>query len=235
MQDSRTSFAKAEEHEKNGDTFNAVMEYLKVIEEDKNYSIAKEKIEKNKPSVKQQAISQMDNCAAVNDFNTGLKIVSDMEKIFTNDSDINNYKKDFENRKEAHRIQELKDNQKVKIINAYAYNDGYYSIFRKACIVWQNNSDKVIKEANFVVLQYDSNGYPVDAEYDMYKYNNIDNSYRCSADSANVAPGGTYGRGYYWNIADKATVIKACVNTVEFIDGTTWTNPYLEYWLESER
>ena len=49
-----------------------VMEYLKVIEEDKNFNSAKEKIEKNKPSVKQQAISQMDDCAAVNDFNTGI-------------------------------------------------------------------------------------------------------------------------------------------------------------------
>lgn len=231
LQASRTSFAKAEEYEKNGDIYNAVIEYQKVIEEDKNYGTAKEKIEKNKPSIKEEAISRMNDCVAVNDFNTGLKIVYDMGKIFPNDSDFNNYRKDFENRREAYRIQGLKDNQKVKIINAYAY----YSIHRKACIIWQNNSDKVIKEATFVILQYDSNGYPVDAEYDTYKYNDVDNSYRCLADEANVAPGGTYGRGYFWDIDDKAAVIKACVQTVKFTDGTTWTNPYLKYWLEAER
>lgn len=43
LQTSRTSYAKAEEYEKNSDTFNAVMEYLKVIEEDKNYNTEKDK------------------------------------------------------------------------------------------------------------------------------------------------------------------------------------------------
>ena len=229
---SRTSYVKAEEYEKNGDTFNAVIEYLKVIEEDKNYNTAKEKIEKNKPSVKQQAISQMDNCAAVNDFNTGLKIVSNMEKIFTNDSDINRYKTDFENRKEAHRIQELKDNQKVKVIKAYAYNDGYYSIFRKATVVVQNCSSQVLKEYTVGILQFDSNGYPVEVEY---SYQGDNNCFMGRGQSANVQPGGTYGGNRYWNIADNATKVKACVKTAEFYDGGTWTNPYYEHWLETEK
>lgn len=235
LKTSRISYEKAEGYEKDGDTYNAVLEYQKVIKEDKNYNTAKEKIENIKPVIKQQAIADMDACMAANDFDKGLKIVTNMEKIFSDDGDINRYKNDFEERKEAHRIQELKDNQKVKIIDAYAYNDGYYSIFRKACIVWQNNSNKGIKDVDFVILQYDNNGYPVDAEYDMYKYNGIENSYSCSADSANVVPGGTYGQGTYWNIADKATVIKACVRKVKFVDGTTWDNPYFEYWLESEK
>ena len=208
------------------------MEYLKVIEEDKNYNTAKEKIEKNKPSVKQQAISQMDNCAAVNDFNTGLKIVSNMEKIFTNDSDINRYKTDFENRKEAHRNQELKDNQKVKVIKAYAYNDGYYSIFRKATVVVQNCSSQVLKEYTVGILQFDSNGYPVEVEY---SYQGDNNCFMGRGQSANVQPGGTYGGNRYWNIADNATKVKACVKTAEFYDGGTWTNPYYEHWLETEK
>ncbi len=48
-----------------------MIEYLKVIEEDKNFNSAKEKIEKNKPDLKQQAIARMNECATVNDFNTG--------------------------------------------------------------------------------------------------------------------------------------------------------------------
>lgn len=229
---SRTSYVKAEEYEKNGDTFNAVMEYLKVIEEDKNFNSAKEKIEKNKPSVKQQAISQMDDCAAVNDFNTGLKIVYDMEKIFTNDSDINNYKKDFEARKEAHRIQELKDSQKVKVVNAYSYNDGYYYIFRKGTAVIQNCSNQVLKEYTVAFLMFDSNGYPVEVEY---SYQGDGNCQLGRAPSANVQPGATYGRGYYWDLPDHATKVKACVKSAEFYDGTTWNNPYYDHWLETEK
>ena len=235
LQTSRNAYAKAEEYEKSGDTFNAVMEYLKVIEEDKNYNIAKEKIDKNKPSVKQQAIARMDDCAAVNDFNTGLKIVSDMEKIFTNDSDINNYKKDFEDRKEAHRIQELKDNQKVKVLSASAFNDGYYIIFRKGRVVLQNCNDKVLKEATVVFLTFDNNGYPVDAEYSMYTDGGVENTNRCGTDSINLHPGDTWGYGYSWSIADNATKVKACVKTAEFYDGGTWTNPYYEHWLETEK
>lgn len=235
LQTSRTSYAKAEEYEKNGDTFNAVMEYLKVIEEDKNFNSAKEKIEKNKPSVKQQAISRMDDCATVNDFNTGLKIVSDMEKIFSNDSDINNYKKDFEERKEAHRIQELKDNQKVKVLSASTFNDGYYIVIRKGNAIIQNCSDKVLKEATIVFLMFDSNGYPVDADYSMYAENGVENTHRGGTGSINLQPGNTFGRGYGWDIPDNATRVKACVKTAEFYDGGTWTNPYFEHWLETEK
>lgn len=235
LQTSRTSFKKAEEYKNNGDFFNAVIEYLKVIEEDKNYNAAKEKIEKSKPSVKQQAISQMDNCAAVNDFNTGLKIVSDMEKIFTDDTDINNYKKDFENRKEAHRIQELKNNQKVKVLSASTYNDGYYLVFRKGRVVLQNCSDKVLKEATIVFLTFDSNGYPVDADYSMYTDSDVENTNRCGTGSINLQPGSTWGYRYSWNIAENATKVKACIKTAEFYDDEKWTNPYYEHWLKTEK
>ncbi len=235
LQTSRTSYTKAEEYEKNGDTFSAVLEYLKVIEEDKNYNTAKEKIEKNKPTVKQQAISQMDNCVAVNDFNTGLKIVSDMEKIFSNDADINNYKKDFEARKEAHRIQELKDNQKVKVTSVRSFNDGYYIVFRKAQAILKNCSNNVLKEATIVFLLFDSNGYPVDADYSMYSESGVDNSERCGTGSMNLQPGESWGYGKAMDIPDNATQVKACVKSAEFYDGGTWTNPYYEHWLKTEK
>lgn len=235
LQISRTAFAKAEEYDKDGDLYNATVEYLKVIEEDKNYDIAQEKIEKNKPQVRKQAIEQMDACIAANNFNKGLEIVSDVEKIFANDSDISNYKKDFNDRKEAHRIQELKDNQEVKVINAYTFNDGYFYVFRKGTVVLQNCSDKVLKEATVVMLTFDDNGYPIDADYSMYTDGGVDNTNRCATGSINIQPGATWGNRYSWNIADEATKIKACVKSAEFYDGGTWNNPYYEHWLETEK
>ncbi len=232
LKNSQDSFSKAGEYEKKGDVYNATLEYLNVIEDDENYAAAQEKIKTHKPTVKQQAITQMQKCVAANDFNTGLKLVENMEKIFSNDTQINNYKKDFEARKEAHRVQQLKNNQKVKVIKAYAYNDGYYTIFRKATVIVQNCSNQVIKEYTVGILQFDNNGYPVDVEY---SYQGDDNCFMGKGQSANVQPGSTYGGNRYWNIADKATKLKACVKSAEFYDGTVWTNPYYAYWLEAEK
>ena len=158
-----------------------------------------------------------------------------MEKIFSNDSDISRYKTDFENRKEAHRIQELKDNQKVKVLKAYAFNDGYYYVFRKATTVIQNCTNQVLKNATIVVLQFDNNGYPVNADYSMYAESGASNSVRIGADSINVQPGGTWGSNRNASIADDATRVKACVKSAEFYDGTTWHNPYYDHWLETEK
>ncbi len=237
LQTSRTSYAKAEEYAKNGDTYNAVIEYQKVIEEDKNYDTAKEQIEKNKPAVKKEAISRMDDCAAVNDFNTGLKIVSDMEKIFTNDSDINNYKKDFEDRKEAHRIQELKDNQKLIVLSSrlsiqHSRWKALYPDLLTAIV--KNNSDKTVKEFNIAFLAYDANGLPVKVK-SQYSYTDGDYEYNGRNGTANLTPGGTTGYGYGWNIDEDhlsiSTVI-ACVTRATFYDGSIWTNPYYDHWIE---
>lgn len=91
------------------------------------------------------------------------------------------------------------------------------------------------KSGNINISPLHKRPYFLSERIDIYKYHNIDNSYLCAAGSANVKPGGTYGQEYYWDIADDATQIKACVESVKFVDGTTWENPYLEYWLKSER
>ena len=237
MHISRTAFAKAEEYEKNGDIFNAVLEYFKVIEEDKNYNTAKEKIEKNKPSVKQQAISKMNDCAAVNDFNTGLKIVSDMEKIFSNDADINNYKKDFKDRKETHRIQELKNNQKLVVLSSglSIQHPRWKALYPdQLTAIVKNNSDKTVKEFSIAFLAYDANGLPVKVKR-QYSYTDGDYEYNGRDDTANLTPGETTGYGYGWNIDEEhmaiSTVI-ACVTRATFYDGSTWTNPYYDYWID---
>ena len=134
------------------------------------------------------------------------------------------------------RIQELKNNQKVKILSASSYDDGYYITFRKCRAVLQNCSDKVLKDATIVFLTFDNNGYPVSADYSMYTDNNVENANRCGADSINVQPGGTWGYQYAWNIADEATKVKACVKSAKFYDDDKeWVNPYYEYWLENEK
>ena len=231
LQNSRSAFSKAQEYEKNAQLLEAILQYINVIEEDKNYSVAQERIQANKDTVKAEVIIKLDNCLAVNDFEGGLKLVSDVSKLFENDAQLNNYKVDFETRKENHRIQKLKDEQKVKVIKAYAYNGGYYSIFREARVIVQNCSDSVIKEFTVGILQFDNNGYPVEVEYSIY---GEDNCYRGRADSANVLPGETYGHNTYWSIADDATQIKACVIKAEFYNGEIWYNPYYDYWKEQE-
>mgnify|MGYP004567291973 CR=1 FL=1 len=232
LNDSRESFKKGEEKEKSGEIFEAVLEYMNVISDDPNYKTAQKKINDNKSKLKSDTIDEMKKCVSVNDFNTGLKIVEKMKKIFPNDSDFNSYKSDFESRKKAYKTEQDKNNQTIKVLSARAYNDGYYTIFRKATVVVQNCGNKVMKECTVGILLFDDNGYPVDAD----DYNSDgENCFYGRASSANLKPGETYGENRYWSIADNATRVKACVKTAEFIDGTKWTNPYYSVWLEKEK
>lgn len=237
LQTSRTAFAKAEEHKKNGAVYEAVLEYLKVIEEDKNYEQAKEQVEKHKLSIKQQAILKMDGCAAVNDFDSGLQVVSDMEKIFPDDVDINNYKKDFEDRKKAFEILELKNSQKLTVISSRLniQHSRWKALYPdQLTAMVKNNSDQTVKTFDIAFLPYDANGFPVKVQ-SQYSYNNADYEYRGKKDIANLIPGGVSGAGYGWNIDEahlSISTVLACVISADFYDGTSWNNPYYTYWIE---
>ncbi len=217
LQTSRTAFLKAEEYEKSGDIYNATVEYLKVIEEDKTYNTAKERIEKNKPAVKQKAIIDMDACVAVNDFNNGLKIVSDMEKIFTNDSDINNYKKDFQSRKDEYqkqqKINELRNTIRVSRVftgrpNSASGVDLY--------MVWTNTSDKTIKYCDITVQPYNSVG-------DVVECTIRDRSYFTGRCTGPYSKGQGMSTSRYWDCAWYNSTISSAKITeisIEYMDGT---------------
>lgn len=119
--------------------------------------------------------------------------------------------------------------QKVFVVSATAYDD----ISRKARILVKNNAEQVLKEFTVKILLFDNNGYPVKSD----KFAMVGNLYSGLATAANIQPGSTSGNDRYWNIdvGVAGTKIKACIYTAQFSDGTSWTNPNYQSWLERER
>ena len=241
LKESRDSYDSAIDFLDKKDYENAYLKLDLVTNEDSNYDKAQQLKKDNISNLKTKVLSDIDNLIASNNYSQATQKLDFLRK-YCKDSDldtkstrISNAKKEYEAEQEEKKIQEYKDNQKLLITSASTFDDGYSIILRKARVSLKNTTNQVVRDATIVILQFDNNGYPVDAEYSMYQYGDVENSYRCGADSINLQAYGTWGANNHWNIADGATRIKACVLEAEFYDGTTWENPYFEYWIEKEK
>ena len=239
LKNSRDAYIKALECQKLEQYIQAVDLYSSVIATDSNYNYAKETISELESKYLQELEGKITEYINNKDFSSAKDILSNSIKIYSNNTDIKemfieieNQKNEYEKQKKEERIEQLKNQQKISVLSAYAYDEGNYIILRRATVSIKNNTDQVMKECTIGILQFDNNGYPVEVRTTLY---GEDNLYNCKMDSANVLPGKTYGSGYYWDIADKATKIKACVKSAEFYDGTVWYNEYFDYWLEQEK
>ena len=239
LKNSRDAYIKAQESQKLEQYIQAVDLYSSVIPSDSNYNYAKEKITELESKYLQGLEEKITEYTNSKDFSSAKDILSNSIKIYSDNTnikemliEIESQKNEYEKQKKEERIEQLKNQQKISVLSAYAYDEGNYIILRRATVSIKNNTDQVMKECTIGILQFDNNGYPVEVKTSLYGQDNL---YNCKMDSANVLPGKTYGSGYYWNIADKATKIKACVKSAEFYDGTVWYNEYFDYWLEQEK
>lgn len=230
---SKQAFLTGEGLIKENKTLDAILEYKKVIAEDTNYKSAQDKIESSKTVLLTQVQDKLKSFESLKDFNGGLALIAQIDSIFPNDNSIAAKKSSFETMKKNAEIQGYKSSQKLTVVNAYTINEGNYIILRGATVVVKNNTSQVVKKYVVGILMFDSNGYPVDNSYSSLYGDG--NEKKGNATSPNIQPGATYGSGQYWDIEDNATKIKACVISAEFYDGTSWTNPYYEYWLAQEK
>ena len=95
LQKSRVAFENGVKYEKNNNIYEAIIEYMKVIVEDKNYQTAKKQIEENKNYLKSESISKLEEYSVANNYSDALKLISNMEKIFQNDIKFKKYKDKF--------------------------------------------------------------------------------------------------------------------------------------------
>ena len=222
--------------------------FKNVVENDANYEAAQEKLQEIPALWKAKVLENADSYIIGNQYPTAISEIESYLKLFPDEevsaklSLVKSKKTEFEKQEQIRKEEEAKQRiinaknaQLVTVESVSAYDDGYSLVFRKASLVLKNQSDKVVKSATIVLLQFDDNGYPVDAEYSMYQYNSIPNTYCLNANSINMLPGTTWGNNNYWYIADRCTRVKACVASVDFVDGTTWNNTYLSYWLDAEK
>ncbi|MDE6254353.1 MAG: zinc-ribbon domain-containing protein [Lachnospiraceae bacterium] len=237
LKKSRESFEKGIKSLDEKQYRDALENLSSVIAEDENYSSAQEKIQEIVPLYKQEVMEKTNQNVASNNYYAALSELKSLQKYCSDQdvsdkiSDIEKQKSDYDAEQDRIQIQSYKDNQEVEVISQRVWNDGYHITNMKASVTVKNNSDKIAKDVYYSILTFDSNGLPVDVEYSIYM-GDKSNDYRCGYKSANVLPGQTYGDGWKVDISDKCQKVKACVIKVTYTDGTTWDNPYFEYWLE---
>ena len=100
-------------------------------------------------------------------------------------------------------------------------------------VIVKNISEKTIKNMKVSCLGYDKNGYPVKIKT-QFSLSGGDYELVGNAEDANIIAGGKFGENRGWALEDQSDVSKvlACVKSATFYDGTTWDNPYYEYWIE---
>jgi hypothetical protein len=177
---------------------------------------------------------------ANNDYSSSIR---EFEKVSKDDS---NYSKAQANitkleAEEAKRVEELrkseeiKKNQQVEVIKTEVLVQDetlkalYPDLFS---VTIRNNSGKTIKNYKVSMLAWDSNGYPLKIEVLFYS---AAYEYLGVADNVNVLHGETYGDDSGWELMEGHRIIKtkAVVSEAEFYDGSTWKNPYHEYFINN--
>lgn len=228
-----------------GEYFEAIVLLGRVDKSDPDYDSAVKKIEELKPNAKQQALNEIDTLISENKWDDAQTKVVELQKLISDDEvsakakEISDGKAAYEAEQERLRIEKLKNEQQVYAINPRCYNEGNYIVNKVVTAGVVNNSDKVVKDYTVVFLLFDSNGYPVNPDYSIYSDSRAENSFCGNEKTANILPGKTKSNSnIYWanyDLSDRTVYTKACIREVTFTDGTSWDNPYFEYWIESEK
>jgi hypothetical protein len=124
------------------------------------------------------------------------------------------------------KMEELEKSQEVSVVSARVTKD--WIDWDQIEVVVKNNTDKVVKNYSVAWMCFDKDGFPIKTGYGGEDY--LDKGYA----ERNVQPAQTFGRGYGWQTSQStgAETVLAVVEEVEYYDGTKWTNPYYDYWLE---
>lgn len=229
---SRLAFEKAEEYLKQNDYVNALKEYNNVIQTDVNYKSAQKSISENKEKYKTEVLNTVDEFTEQRKYNETVQLLNTAAKILSDDNDIISKLEVSKTQQK----EEVKANQLLVVDSAniliqstqwkYAYPDMLQAFVT-------NKSDKTVKDMNIGFLAYDSNGYPLKIAM-QYSIAGDNFEFVGNADNINLISGNQFGYGKGWNLDPNhgISIVKACVKDAIFYDGTKWTNPYYEYWLQ---
>lgn len=96
-----------------------------------------------------------------------------------------------------------------------------------------NYFDKTIKNFNVCFIGFDSNNNPV--EIPSYLSDNQGLEFMGTGQDVSIPKGGTWGNGTMgWNIgpSDNLVRVEAAIKELEFEDGTIWSNPLYDLWVQ---
>ena len=227
IKNSKEEFSKGQDYEENGDIVNAILSYSKVSELDEiNYKEAQKYINKNKENIKNDILLEVDELIYKEDYITAKQKLNDL-LLIVSDNNIQKKLDEIEDKAKEQEIKKYMSEQEIIVESAEKFKEWYSDTISGIKVIVKNNTEKVVKNYVVGILAYDKNGYPLKIEYNNYVSS-------CKFDGANIQPGQTYGQEKYCNIIyenEKIESALACVEKAEYYDGSTWENPYYEYWL----
>ena len=244
INDSRISFQSAKDFIEKDDYIDAIKELNNVSSDDEdNCNNAKDLLEENKDKYKNQILAEVEKLTSSNEFQKAIVQLKDATDILGADSDIENKLtecntklKQKEDVDKAQAKETAKNNQSVTVENVsiQVQSSEYKALYPDMIqAVIKNNSNKTIKNFSIGFTAWDSNGYPIKIK------GNIDFSdgayvYLGKSEDANILSGATYGQNKGWELDENHNIstIYGCVKSVTFYDGSTWDNPYYDYWVD---
>ncbi len=232
LNNSRSAYKKAEEHLKNNDIVNALKEYKKVIEDDKNFAKAQEQISNNEKKYKERVLKLAKDSANVKDYDKSIKLLKEAKSVLPDDSDINAKLSVYESQLQEKLIAEqlvVVESAKITVQDA-TYKSIYPDMIQ---VIVKNTSDKTIKEMKVGCLGYDKNGYPLKIK-PHFDFSGGGYEFVGNASDVNIVAGGRFGQDVGWELDTSHGISKvlACIKSATFYDGTAWENPYYETWIE---
>lgn len=219
LYNSRNAYIHAQEHFDNGQIYEAILEYKKVIDIDNNFKDAQEKTEKYKSELKVQLIAQLDNCVAISDFEGGFKLLDKINEIYASDSDFDKYDSTFNNMKKEYelqqRISKLRSIVRVsRVFPGTPNSAGGVNLY----VIWTNMSEKTVKYAYFTVKPYNAVDDVVTCEIRDYS------NYTARDDGPKAKGEGNPSTYWRWENAWYNNSIKRVELTkvrIEYMDGTS--------------
>jgi tetratricopeptide (TPR) repeat protein len=243
LNNSKIAFSKAEEYLKQNDYVNAIKEYNLVISDDKNYEKANKQIEDNKSKYKENALNDAQKNADNNDYDKAVLVLNEATSILKDDNDIVAKLSVYTTKLQQIKAQEEEKNREnaktkqlvvVDSAKVIEQSSRYKTLYPDMVqVVITNKANETVKNMEVSCLAYDSNGYPLKIK----SFPNISGgNYELNgkADNINVTSGSQYGSNSGWNLEEGhgISTVKACVKKAIFYDGTTWSNPYYDYWIK---
>lgn len=226
---SKDNFALAKKSEEENNIYEAVKYYSKVESIDSsNYKLATAYINRHKQDLRNNILTEIDEFISKDDYISAKEKLSLLEEIFDNDETINKKAQEINDKAKEQEIKKYKKEQELSVVSAKKHKEWYSDTISGVQVIVKNNTKKVVKSYTVSVLAYDSLGFPLKIDYNNYEK-------LVKSDGANIQPGKTHGKDNYCDIfyeQEKISSALACVTEVEYYDGTTWENPYYEYWIE---